>query len=388
MTLNLYYRHLNDDVPSFHRAHPSDAGLDLHSTEGLDLGSGLRALVGTGLAVAIPEGCVGLVCSRSGLTLKRGLAVANAPGIVDSGYRGEIKVVLHNIGPYRAKVRRGDRIAQLVIVPFQRVDPVLIDVLPEGDRGAAGFGSTGETTVTGVPVDAKSLAEAEAELAKKLVPIPPPPDNHPHGYYRKTPEGYALMLNGKVGWGAPITTPLPDHTDPDAPELIHLTDEGFEVVLTPSERPTPTTLPADIHPHGYYKKTSEGYALMSGDETRWGASTTMPLPDHTAVSAPELIFFSDGGLEVIPEVHTDYPYMKATGDITDDDPLILESVSWPGGGATLPEGVPMTDSSAVAEALRDLATWITRDHSSEEDGGEGEVRGILNLLLDNSEGDA
>ena len=314
---NLYYRRLNNDASPFYRAHPSDAGLDLHSTEDLALGTGLRALVGTGLAVAIPEGCVGLVCSRSGLTLKRGLAVANAPGIIDSGYRGEVKVVLHNIGSHTAKVGRGDRIAQLVIVPLVEVLPMLTDILPEGDRGTAGFGSTGETTVTGVPVDAKSLAEAEAELAEKLVPIPPPPDNHPHGYYEKTPEGYFRKYWGK--FGAPITTPIPDHTDPDAPELI---------------------------------------------------------------------FLSDGGFEVIPEVHTEYPHTKATGDITDDDPLILESVSWPGGGATLPEGVPMTDSSAVAEALRDLATWITRDHSSEEDGGEGEVRGILNLLLDDSEGDA
>ena len=313
MTLNLYYRHLNDDVPAFHRAHPSDAGLDLHSTEDLPLGIGQRGLVRTGVAVAIPEGCVGLVCSRSGFVLKRGLAVANAPGIIDSGYRGEVKVLLHNIGPDTAKVGRGDRIAQLVIVPLVKVLPVATDILPEGDRGTAGFGSTGETTVTGVPVGAKSLAEAEAaaegpkdsrrsgvgerhlhlrRLVEKLAPIPPPPDDHPHGYYEKTPEGYVRRHWGK--FGATITTllpDLPDHADPDAPELIHLSDGGLEMFSTPD---VPTPDPADA------------------------------------------------------------------------DPLILESVSWPGGEATLPEGVPMTDSS-VAEALRDLADWITKDHSPEGD---------------------
>ena len=263
----------------------------------------------------------------------------------------------------------------LVIVPLVKVLPVATDILPEGDRGTAGFGSTGETTVTGVPVGAKSLAEAGREwagprkpkLAEKLAPIPPPPDDHPHGYYKKTPEGYVLMLGEETRWGAPITTPLPDHTDPDAPELIHLTDEGFEVVLTPSEKPIPTTPPADIHPFGYYQKTPWGYAPMLKDGIMWGAPTNMPLPDHTADDAPEMIFLSDHAPEPIP-------------DPADADPLILESVSWPGGEATLPEGVPMTDSSAVAEALRDLATWITRDHSSEGDRGEGEALGILNTL--------
>ena len=134
---------LDPELPLPEPAHPGDAGLDLRSREGLTLEPGERALVPTGLAVAIPEGHVGLVAPRSGLAARFGIGVVNAPGIIDSGYRGEIKVILVNHGREAVRLERGDRIAQLLVVAHSA--PVIdeVDELPASARGTAGFGSTG-----------------------------------------------------------------------------------------------------------------------------------------------------------------------------------------------------------------------------------------------------
>jgi dUTP pyrophosphatase len=121
------------------------AGLDL--TAALDqpvvLAPGQRAAIGTGLAVAIPAGYEGQVRPRSGLALSAGLTVVNAPGTIDSDYRGEVKVLLINLGSDAVTIESGTRIAQLVIAPFSRADLVEVDELPPSERGAGGFGSTG-----------------------------------------------------------------------------------------------------------------------------------------------------------------------------------------------------------------------------------------------------
>lgn len=127
-------------------AQPGDAGADLTSTESLVLQPGQRALVGTGVSLALPEGTVGLVTPRSGLAARHGLSIVNAPGIIDSGYRGEIKVCLVNLDPATpVEINAGDRIAQLVVMPFlhARFEPV--DTLGETQRGSGGYGSTGIT---------------------------------------------------------------------------------------------------------------------------------------------------------------------------------------------------------------------------------------------------
>ncbi|GAB4096295.1 dUTP diphosphatase [Brachybacterium horti] len=126
------------------RALADDAGLDLSSAEDLTIAPGGRALVDTGLAVALPPGTVGLVCPRSGLASRHGVTVLNGPGVVDAGYRGPIKVALHNTDPAEPfALRRGDRIAQLVVVPF--LAPVLrtVEELDDTERAASGFGSSG-----------------------------------------------------------------------------------------------------------------------------------------------------------------------------------------------------------------------------------------------------
>jgi dUTP pyrophosphatase len=128
-------------LPSY--AREDDAGLDLRAAHDAALEPGGRALVGTGLAVAIPAGCAGLVLPRSGLALSQGVTVLNAPGLVDAGYRGELKVLLINHGAAPVAVRRGDRIAQLVIQRVERAEPIEVVELPASQRGAGGFGSTG-----------------------------------------------------------------------------------------------------------------------------------------------------------------------------------------------------------------------------------------------------
>jgi dUTP diphosphatase len=126
------------------RAHPGDAGLDLRSTVDLDIQPGERAPVPTGLAVAIPEGHAGLVLPRSGLASRVGLTLANAPGLIDAGYRGEIVCAVVNLDRESAvRIQRGDRIAQLVIVALPDVEPSFVDELPASARGEGGFGSTG-----------------------------------------------------------------------------------------------------------------------------------------------------------------------------------------------------------------------------------------------------
>jgi len=123
--------------------HPGDAGYDLEAAVDLVLAPGERALVPTGIAVAIPAGHVGLVVPRSGRAITQGLSVVNAPGIVDAGYRGELKAVLINHGSEPIEIKVGDRIAQLVIVAVREVVWREVNELEESDRGEAGFGSTG-----------------------------------------------------------------------------------------------------------------------------------------------------------------------------------------------------------------------------------------------------
>jgi dUTP pyrophosphatase len=142
--VNLPVRKLDPTVPTPAYARPGDAGLDLRANVDRLVGPGERALVPTGLAVAIPEGHAGLVLPRSGLASRHGLTMANSPGLIDSGYRGELICAVVNLDPAHAvKIARGDRIAQLVIVPVTTVEPVEVEALPETDRSGGGFGSTG-----------------------------------------------------------------------------------------------------------------------------------------------------------------------------------------------------------------------------------------------------
>ncbi len=129
------------ELPAY--AREADAGLDLRAAHEATLAPGGRSLVGTGLAVAIPAGYAGLVLPRSGLALSHGVTVLNAPGLVDAGYRGELKVLLVNHGETPVTVRRGDRIAQLVIQRVERAELIEVGELPMSERGAGGFGSTG-----------------------------------------------------------------------------------------------------------------------------------------------------------------------------------------------------------------------------------------------------
>lgn len=133
-----------DAVPPA-RTHTADAGYDLRCVEGFALEPGERAVVPTGIALALPEGCAGLVVPRSGLAARDGLSVVNGPGLIDPGYRGEIRVVLVNLGSERFAAEAGDRIAQLLVVPFRAPEVEVVDALPDGgdERGAAGFGSSG-----------------------------------------------------------------------------------------------------------------------------------------------------------------------------------------------------------------------------------------------------
>jgi dUTP diphosphatase len=129
------------ELPAYARA--GDAGLDLRAAHDATLEPSGRALVGTGLAIALPVGYAGLVLPRSGLALSQGVTVLNAPGLVDAGYRGELKVLLVNHGDKPVTVRRGDRIAQLVIQSVERAELIEVGELPASERGAGGFGSTG-----------------------------------------------------------------------------------------------------------------------------------------------------------------------------------------------------------------------------------------------------
>ena len=134
---------LRDDAYLPARAYSGDAGLDLAACERVELGPGERALVPTGLAVAIPEGHAGFVQPRSGLAIEHGITIVNTPGLVDSGYRGELRVILLNTDPtVPFVVEPGMRIAQLVIMPVPELELVEVDELPASERGARGFGSS------------------------------------------------------------------------------------------------------------------------------------------------------------------------------------------------------------------------------------------------------
>jgi dUTP pyrophosphatase len=135
---------LKDNAVIPTRAHPGDAGLDLYSTEEAHLGPGERWSVGTGIALQIPEGHAGLVLPRSGLAREHGIALVNAPGLIDAGYRGEVRVLLLNTDPAETvRIETGARIAQLVVTPVAIAAPVEVTELSDTARGDGGFGSSG-----------------------------------------------------------------------------------------------------------------------------------------------------------------------------------------------------------------------------------------------------
>ena len=139
----LLVRRLHPDARVPTTAYDGDAGLDLASVEGAELGPGQRCTVATGIAVAIPPGHAGFVQPRSGLAARHGIAVLNSPGLIDSGYRGEIRVVLLNTDASETfRIEPGDRIAQLVVLALPELRVTEIDELPESDRAHRGFGSS------------------------------------------------------------------------------------------------------------------------------------------------------------------------------------------------------------------------------------------------------
>lgn len=142
--LDVQLLRLDPDLPGPHYAHAGDAGADLVTTVDVTLAPGERALVPTGVAIALPPGYVALVHPRSGLAARHGLSIVNTPGTVDAGYRGEVKVLLINLDPAApVQLRRGDRVAQLVIQRVERARFVEVEELPGSPRGAGGYGSTG-----------------------------------------------------------------------------------------------------------------------------------------------------------------------------------------------------------------------------------------------------
>lgn len=142
--MTLAFKRLTDAAREPTRAHDGDAGFDLYAAEAARLEPGARASVGTGIAVAIPDGHAGLVLPRSGLAARHGIALVNAPGLIDAGYRGEVRVLLLNTDRGASfEIAPGDRIAQLMITPFASPDLVELESLDETARGAGGFGSSG-----------------------------------------------------------------------------------------------------------------------------------------------------------------------------------------------------------------------------------------------------
>lgn len=142
--MELRFVRLSDSARLPERGHDDDAGLDLYAAEPAVLEPGERALVGTALSVAIPPAHAGLILPRSGLAAKHGIALVNAPGLIDPGYRGELRVLMLNTDRDAAfTVEVGQRIAQLLVVPLATVNPVVVSELDGTDRGDAGFGSTG-----------------------------------------------------------------------------------------------------------------------------------------------------------------------------------------------------------------------------------------------------
>jgi dUTP pyrophosphatase len=142
--LKLEIKQLDPDLPVPAYARPGDAGLDLLSAEDATLQPGERIAMPTGIAIALPDGYAAFVQARSGRALNEGLGVANGPGLIDSGYRGEVKVILVNLDPRsQIDIKRGEKIAQLVIQRVETAEIELVDELPDSERGAGGFGSTG-----------------------------------------------------------------------------------------------------------------------------------------------------------------------------------------------------------------------------------------------------
>lgn len=142
--VNVHIKLLDPELPAPAYAKPGDAGADLRSRIDFELEPGERALVPTGVAIALPEGYVGLVHPRSGLATKNGITIVNAPGTVDSGYRGELMVTLLNTDKTKSfHVQRGDRIAQLIIQKYEHATFTLVDELDQTERGSSGFGSSG-----------------------------------------------------------------------------------------------------------------------------------------------------------------------------------------------------------------------------------------------------
>jgi len=142
--VRLAIKRIDPELPLPCYAHPGDAGLDLRSSIDVILDPGARALVPTGIAIALPEGFAGFVLPRSGLALKKGLGVANGPGLIDSQYRGEIKAILVNLDPtLPIAIERGDKIAQLVVQRVESCELCVVEDLDDTVRGEGGFGSTG-----------------------------------------------------------------------------------------------------------------------------------------------------------------------------------------------------------------------------------------------------
>jgi dUTP pyrophosphatase len=144
--MELRFQRLRDEASLPSTQHPGDAGLDLRAAEGTKVEPGARTMVATGVAVAIPDRHAGLVLPRSGLATKHGLTLANAPGLIDAGYRGEVIVAVVNLDrDDPVVIEPGDRIAQLVVIEVPEVEPVWATELPQSERGAGGFGSTGRS---------------------------------------------------------------------------------------------------------------------------------------------------------------------------------------------------------------------------------------------------
>ena len=143
--MRLSVRRLDPELPLPRYAHAGDAGLDLYSAESVDISPGHRVLVPTGVAVAIPEGFAGFVQPRSGLALRSGLSFVNTPGLIDSHYRGEIRLIAVNLDPaVTISIARGDKVAQLVIQRVETAEVVEVSTLDETERGENGFGSSGD----------------------------------------------------------------------------------------------------------------------------------------------------------------------------------------------------------------------------------------------------
>jgi dUTP pyrophosphatase len=161
-TVEILLKRLDSGLPLPGRAHPGDAGTDLFAAQDVELAPGQRALIPTGIAIALPDGYAAFVHPRSGLAARHGVTIVNAPGTVDAGYRGEIRVTLLNTDTRSpVRIQRGDRIAQLVV---QRVAyPVFyeVDTLPGSARGDGGFGSTGGHALSAGPADGSAVAGSE-----------------------------------------------------------------------------------------------------------------------------------------------------------------------------------------------------------------------------------